>query len=213
MDDFKLIIFTFPESIPNEIEIITLLFENGLNILHLRKPHDSLNSIANFIEKIPIQFHSKIVIHSHFSLLETFELKGIHLNNSNKKFYSELEQHNRQIISTSCHSINELNELKNGRNKYKYVFLSPIFDSISKNSYCANFTQTELIDAKSQEIISRKIVALGGIEANKIEQIKAFGFGGIGILGAIWRENNFRKKNEKILQKFIEIRNKCHTVN
>jgi len=64
-------------------------------------------------------------------LLNEFNIKGIHLNEKNRregileKFYSD-------IRSTSFHSIEDLVADKS---KYEYVFLSPIFDSISKIGY------------------------------------------------------------------------------
>jgi thiamine-phosphate pyrophosphorylase len=197
-----------PTSYPNEIEALTLLFENGLNFLHLRKPNYLLQNMIDFIGKIPEQFHEKIVIHNHFSLLEKFELKGIHLSYNDRLCYNnsrEKSKYFRNIISTSCHSINELKE---NESKYQYTFLSPIFDSISKNNYCAKFTNNELFAAKSQGIISQKTIALGGIELDKIELTKKFGFGGIGIFGSLWQGNE-EKNVEIILQKFIKIKEKC----
>ena len=68
-----------------------------------------------------------------------------------------------------------------------YVFLSPIFNSISKQGYASAFTPKALFEAKQKGIINEKVVALGGITAANINKIKSYGFGGVALLGDVWR--------------------------
>lgn len=67
-----------------------------------------------------------------------------------------------------------------------YVFLSPIFDSISKEDYGAHFSAAQLRDYSRRRIIDRKVMALGGIDLDNLKQIKDLGFGGAVLLGDIW---------------------------
>ena len=67
-----------------------------------------------------------------------------------------------------------------------YVFLSPIFDSISKVGYHAAFAPDLLNRAAEEKIIDRKVIALGGINAENIELVKQWNFGGVALLGDIW---------------------------
>ena len=189
MNNFKLIVFTVPDFFLDEEKIISELFANNLEILHLRKPNFNIENLKKIIEKIPKEFHNRIVIHNHFELLEDFDLKGIHLTEQQKNNFQNLKQHqkNHKIISTSCHSIDDI---AINKNFYEYVFLSPIFDSISKQNYHSKFSTVELLEAKNQKIIDEKIIALGGINLNNIRTIIDFGFGGVGILGALWSKFN-----------------------
>ena len=86
-------------------------------------------------------------------------------------------------ISHSCHSLEEVKEMKR---KCDYVFLSPVFDSISKMNYNANYTPEEIKKAHKAGIIDKKVIALGGIDEDNIKQVKNYGFGGAAILGALW---------------------------
>jgi len=189
VNNFKLIVFTVPDFFLDEEKIISELFANNLEILHLRKPNFNIENLKKIIEKIPKEFHNRIVIHNHFELLEDFDLKGIHLTEQQKNNFQNLKQHqkNHKIISTSCHSIDDI---AINKNFYEYVFLSPIFDSISKQNYHSKFSTAELLEAKNQKIIDEKIIALGGINLNNIRTIIDFGFGGVGILGALWSKFN-----------------------
>jgi thiamine-phosphate pyrophosphorylase len=204
MDDgFKLIVFTVPDFFPDEEKIISELFANDLEILHLRKPNFSVDDLRTVIEKIPHEFHSRIVIHNHFELLEEFDLKGIHLTEKQKNNFQTLSQKHK-IISTSCHSIDEIKQQKS---RYEYVFLSPIFDSISKQNYNSKFSTVELLAAKSQKIIDKKVIALGGIDLNNIKTVLDFGFGGVGILGTLWNSFNY---SDTILKQFLLLQNKIN---
>lgn len=82
------------------------------------------------------------------------------------------------------------------------MFLSPIFDSISKSGYNHAFTKEQLLEAKSRHLINEKVVALGGIDHKTIPFAVQYGFGGIAVLGSLW-ENYLQDKDKKaLLQRF-----------
>lgn len=197
----KLIVFT-PENIFDyESNIINKLFELELETLHLRKPNLNLYDYRAIIQNISTDFHKRIVIHNHFELANEFEIKGIHLKKSNINNLLYFKDINFNLISYSCHNLNEILEQKQN---FQYLFLSPIFDSISKENYPSKISGNELFLFKNANIIDEKIIALGGINEHNIEKIYSLGFGGAAILGAIW------KKNEcEILKTFKRIKNEC----
>jgi thiamine-phosphate pyrophosphorylase len=177
----KLILITSPTYFVEEDKIITSLFEEGLDILHLRKPDTAPMYAERLLTLIPEQYHKRIVVHGHFYLKEEFRLKGIHLNLRNPN----APEHYKGHISCSCHSLEEVKERK--RN-YDYVFMSPVFDSISKQNYNAQYSPEEIKKAHKQGIIDKKVYALGGIDVHNIKEVKKYGFGGAAIMGAIWQK-------------------------
>lgn len=177
----KLILITSPTYFVEEDKIITSLFEEGLDILHLRKPDTAPMYAERLLTLIPEQYHKRIVVHGHFYLKEEFRLKGIHLNLRNPNAPDHYKGH----ISCSCHSLEEVKERK--RN-YDYVFMSPVFDSISKQDYNAQYSPEEIKKAHKQGIIDKKVYALGGIDLHNIKEVKKYGFGGAAVMGAIWQK-------------------------
>ena len=177
----KLIVVTTPTFFIEEDKILTALFEEGLDILHLRKPETPAMYSERLLTLIPSKYHNRIVTHEHFYLKEEFNLMGIHLNNRNPKEPHDYDGH----VSCSCHSVEEV---KNKKHFYDYVFMSPIYDSISKENYCSAFTQEELWQAKRDKVIDSKVMALGGITSDNILEIKNNGFGGAVILGDLWNK-------------------------
>ena len=177
----KLILITSPTYFVEEDKIITSLFEEGLDILHLRKPDTAPMYAERLLTLIPEQYHKRIVVHGHFYLKEEFRLKGIHLNLRNPN----APEHYKGHISCSCHSLEEVKERK--RN-YDYVFMSPVFDSISKQDYNAQYSPEEIKKAHKQGIIDKKVYALGGIDVHNIKEVKKYGFGGAAVMGASWQK-------------------------
>lgn len=175
----KLILITPPKFFIEEDKILTTLFEEGLDILHLRKPDTPPMYSERLLSLIPEQYHKRIVTHDHFYLKEEFNLMGVHLNNRNPNIPLNYKGH----VSCSCHS---LEEVKQKKAHFNYVFMSPIFDSISKKEYLSNFSTDELKKASKEGLIDKKVIALGGINGQNIQTIKKYGFGGAALLGDIW---------------------------
>ena len=165
--------------------------------LHLRKPDAGKETIATLIHQIPDQFYSRIVIHDHFSLASEYALGGVHLNRRNPN----VPDHFTGSISRSCHSIQELDTWKS----LDYLFLSPIFQSISKEGYGNGFPWHELEEATERGLINPKVFALGGIDASHIRQLKGLGFGGAVVLGALWGKQPSESDSREIMERFNQL--------
>lgn len=179
----KLIVITTPHFFEGEADAITSLFRAGLEILHLRKPGTSVEEVEQLLHQLPAEYKERIVTHEHFQLALSHGLKGIHLNRRNLQVPAGYTGH----ISCSCHSFEEVVQHKSNCN---YVFLSPIYDSISKTGYTSSFTYKSLLEAQQNGIIDSQVIALGGINRNHLPQICSLGFGGAALLGDIWERTD-----------------------
>ena len=66
-------------------------------------------------------------------------------------------------------------------------FLSPIFDSITKEGYRGAFDYRLLEERLPR--IDKPVVALGGISADNIYSTFALGFAGAALMGGLWGKN------------------------
>ena len=191
----KLILMSKPDFFVEEHQILNALFEEGLDILHIRKPYSEPVYSERLLSLIPEEYRKRIVVHDHF-----------YLNPRNLEIPSKYKGH----ISFSCHDFDEVKEHKK---KCDYVFLSPIFDSISKAGYKSNFTHQELLEQSKKKVIDKKVIALGGVDLDNIPKLKDYGFGGVVLMGSFWNRfdlhstqdfkdliNHFRKA-KKIIDK------------
>ena len=179
----KLIVVTAPTFFVEEDKIITALFEEGLDILHLRKPETPAMYSERLLTLIPEKYHKRIITHEHFYLQEEFSLMGIHLNTRNPKEPHDYSGH----ISCTCHS---LDEVQNKNHFYDYLFLSPIYNCITKSGVTSGFTAEELRQAGKSKVIDSRVMALGGITPDNILEIKDYGFGGAVVMGDLWNKFN-----------------------
>ena len=195
----KLIVISAPESVNKEAEIISLLIENGLEYYHLRKPEWDLKTTSYFLKTVSSDTYSHIVIHDHYELIEEFGLLGSHHNKRNS------ENIYGNNFSVSCHSIEEIPEWRNITKGY--IFLSPIFQSISKEGYGNGFSENDLRYASANKIIDKSVIALGGITKENIGLVKEYGFGGCAVLGTIWEDYIKDNNIESLIERFKEIKN------
>lgn len=176
----KLIVITTPQFFEGEAAAIASLFRNGLELLHLRKPGASAQEVDCLLRQLPEEYMPRIVTHGQFQLASVRGLKGIHLNGRNPYMPAGHTGH----VSRSCHS---LEEVARHKPECDYVFLSPIYDSISKAGYSSAYSYDTLREARQAGIIDSKVMALGGIRLDHLAEVSSLGFGGAAVLGDIWQ--------------------------
>ena len=200
----KIVVISHPEEIQDELKTTVRLFETGLERFHLRKPHYSKNAMRRFLDQVPFSYRSRIVIHSHHELSVAYSLAGIHVSEKHRKKrylrtwlmtkYLKLRRPELKI-TTGFHT---LGSLKNENPLYEYVFLSPVFDSISKIGYRNTFNEDSLV--KMIKKSACKVIALGGIDEDKIDKAQELGFYGVALLGSIWKSSEPVEKFKRIQQ-------------
>jgi thiamine-phosphate pyrophosphorylase len=186
---FHLIVITAPTALPDEPRLLTELLAAGLERLHLRKPGWSARQVEKLIQALPPPFWARLVLHGHPGLVRRYELGGLHLTAS-QRAAARRRPHLQpgQTLSTSFHSLAEISQ---HRRRYDYVFLSPMFDSLSKAGYASKF-DLPTVQAFLQKLASRPgyrpaVLALGGLDYQTIPLARQVGFEGVAVLGTIWQ--------------------------
>ncbi|MCH5168519.1 MAG: thiamine phosphate synthase [Prevotellaceae bacterium] len=175
----RLILLTCPEFFVEEDKILTSLFEEGLDILHLRKPDSEPVYCERLLSLMPEKYHRRIVVHDHFYLRDEFGLLGIHLS----KRHPQAPPSYSGPITRTCYDLQSLPQQKS---QSEYVLLRNIFDSISESENKASFAYDKLRNAAQQGIIDRNVMAEGGVTLDNIEEVRKLGFGGVAIRGDLW---------------------------
>lgn len=183
----KLVIMTQSTFFVEEDKILTTLFDEGMDNLHLYKPGASPMYSERLLSLLPEISYSKITVHDHFYLKSEYGLAGIHLDSSEK----EIPKDYKGKFSRTCNDISELNNMKK---KSEYVFLSNVFSSPKQKSADNPFTYEMLENASKHGLIDKHVYALGGISLENIRMAKEFGFGGVVICDDLW--NKFDIHNE-----------------
>ncbi|WP_346883711.1 thiamine phosphate synthase [uncultured Algibacter sp.] len=177
-----IIVITPENDIPREIETLNLLFEEGLEYYHLRKPNKDYKAHCDYINQIDEQYHNKIVVHYHHELINEFNLKGIHFQEQKRidyidnpgQYFKGLNMFGKTISS----SFHEPKDLEACHFEFDYHLLSPVFSSISKKGYTGRGFDVNHID--------KTIIGMGGVSEDNLSEFDALGFNGVGVLGGIW---------------------------
>jgi len=184
----RLIVISPPEDYPREPRVVGRMLQHSPVLFHLRKPGYSRGKLEDYLGRIPGGLHNRIVVHGHPDLIDRFALKGVHFTEiQRRQDWQTIQSIRRQrpacSISSSFHRIDDITQ---AAFVFDYIFLSPIFDSISKQGYTAAFD-----DGALKRFLSgtgHKIVALGGVDGRRIAAAAAMGFWGVAVLGAVWSD-------------------------
>ncbi len=205
----KLIIISSSVHIENEAQIVTKLFEAGLETFHLRKLAWSTQKMKEFINQIPEHFHDRIFIHSHHNLADKFKLGGIHLTSTHKKRKLQTWLMIKWIklklphikITTSFKTIGNLLDTEHAYD-YSYVFLSPVFDSVL-SKFQSGFTEHSLHSALNKTKLN--VIARGGVDITSIEKANKTNFKGLAFYSSIWKTKDPVTEFNKIVEKFQDL--------
>ncbi len=181
------VVITPEQSLPQEQETLLGLLEAGLERLHVRKPQWNAQQIEAYLLQLPAKFRNRVSVHGYSTLAQKWRV-GMHF-----KGHQEVVEAGFPLkpISKSVHSWPEVLQ---HQNHCDYLFLSPIFKSISKQNYSAGFTADDLAPKLVAYNGKAKIIALGGIDANNAKQAMALGFDGVACLGALWQQESVEKR-------------------
>ena len=181
-----MIVLIAPENdVPNEIEILNQLFQEGLQYYHFRKPGKNYKEHCDYLNQIDSKYHNRIVVHYFHELVNKYNLKGIHFQEQKRRdtidnysyYFKELNMFGKTISS----SFHETEKLANCEFEFDYHLLSPVFSSISKKGYQGR--------GFNVNHINKKIIGMGGVTATNLTEFTKLGFKGVGVLGGIWNSD------------------------
>ena len=174
----KLIIMTQPTYFVEEDKILSALFDEGMDILHINKADSDIEYAERLLTLLPARRRDRIVVHQNYFLKNEYDLRGIHLDNPGDRVPDGFRKH----VSRSTSDVADLKEMKK---QCDYVMLHSLFDSLHGGRR-ASLTDEQLRAARKAGLIDRHVYALGGMALENIHVAKEYGFGGVVICGDLW---------------------------
>lgn len=185
----KLVILTKSTFFVEEDKILSALFDEGLDDLHLFKPGSSPMYSERLLTLLPDDCREKITVHEHFYLKEEYGLAAIHLDSPDVAVPAGYK-------GKVCRTCDSLPLLKDMKRQSKYVFLKNIYDCIEFPDEKASFRAEQLQEAANQGLIDKHVFALGGMGVDNIRMAKDLGFGGVVICGDLWNRFNIHSQTD-----------------
>ena len=185
----RLIVISPEAEDARESVVLAELFSAGLTHYHLRKPSWSREQLAAWLQSLPEALHARIVLHTHHDLAVEFAVGGLHDRDHTPQPKCNLIGNTlRSSVRLRSRAVHTFPTLRDSLYDYDRLLLSPVFDSISKPGHgpSADFVFSDL---KAILSLPRRaeVVALGGIDADRIPACREYGFDGVAVLGAVWQ--------------------------
>lgn len=181
----QLIVISSAAHIAGEAAIVNNLFDVGMSRFHLRKPGNDAYQTRTMLDKINPVFYNRIALHQDHGIAHEYGIKRLHYTEKMRIQATADDLDDRRakgyLLSTSAHEPSVLPVLS----AFDYLFFSPVFHSLSKTGYRSSLPPGFHINKRD---IKPLVIGLGGIEAQHLPAIKAMGFDGAAVLGAIWAE-------------------------
>lgn len=187
-----LIVISQPHFFAGEAQLINKLFAHGMPLLHLRKPGASGDDLEALIAEIDPRYRPQLVLHQQHDLSALFPIHRWHFPERERQQATVTASH--RFLSTSIHRLADYASLSA---IFAYVFLSPVFDSISKQGYGAMDADHHPWQIKEKHI---PLIALGGITPTNMEQAFQMGFDGVAALGYVWQHTDPCRALEELLK-------------
>lgn len=166
---------TTPNFFIEEHQIVTALFDEGLESLHLRKPGSQPVFSERLLSLIPETYRRRIVVHDHFYLKDEFNLKGIHLSPRNPQPPDGYKGH----VSCSCYRSEDIRGLKRNMDYVLFSIRQTPEDSLPIGMI------RELVD---EGTIDKKVYLQGFVCDEDIPVLRHAGVEGVVVQNAIWND-------------------------
>ncbi|RZK82311.1 MAG: thiamine phosphate synthase [Pedobacter sp.] len=179
----KLIVISNPVDLPKEAVTINALFDAGLTHFHLRKPEAGTAALRSLLDEIDPLYNNRIALHQHHEIANQYNISRLHYTEAVRQLSSIDSRRSLREkgykLSTSVHSLSMIANLAD----FNYVFYGPVFESISKMGYAGVVSPDFKLKKTRQQ---PEVIALGGVQVNRINNLNHMGFDGVAVLGALW---------------------------
>ena len=202
----KIIVYTPESRVEREIELIAGMLSAGADYLYLRRQGEDDAYWMAYAEQLPFADQGKIFTSS-FRVLHEMGLDGFHFTGKaiaglDKQDLVENLKMLEQSGKKSSATVRSLEELQQLDGHLDILLFSPVFESISKPGYRQDRNLEALKDYLQKRTSKTAVFAQGGINFDRIEEVKSLGFDGIALLGALWvRSGPVMSDFEKIVAK------------
>lgn len=174
--NMKLVVITRPEYFVVEHLLIREFFNEGLDILYLRKNDGDTALCERLLGLLPDYCREKTVILDNFELKSKYGLMGIHLNNNTS---IQIKKY-KGYVSCLCRSVDEVQIYKP---EMKHVLVGPIFSY--NGNLSPQFNRQNLWEASDKGLIDSKVIAYGGITDKNAHELRDLRFGGVAVYGSL----------------------------
>lgn len=180
-------------------EVIEEALEGGATFMQIREKelaYEEFVELAREVKKITDQYHVPYVVNDEVMIAKEIDADGVHIGQSDQELVEARKILGPdKIIGVSAQTVEQALEAE--KNGADYLGVGSIFSTSTKLDADDVSLETlrEICDA-----VSIPVVAIGGIKANNILDLKGTRVDGVAIVSGIFAADNIKEATNKLLE-------------
>lgn len=181
-------------------EVVKEALEGGATFMQIREkelPYDEFLALAKEVKKITDQYHVPYVVDDEVEIAKAIDADGVHIGQNDKAFAEARAILGKdKIIGVSVQTLEQAVEAE--KNGADYLGVGSIFNTSTKLD--ADDVSLDTLRAIC-DAVSIPVVAIGGIHAGNILDLKGTHVDGIAVVSAIFAAKDIKRETAELLEK------------
>ncbi len=191
----------FPENLL--LSSIEAALKGGIRDLQLREKDLSLSdlfSLAVVLRQMTNRYNARLYINDRLDVALMVGADGVHLPESGLPPNEVKGRYPHLLVGVSTHSLESAKRAK--ENGADFITFSPIYETPSKQAFGSPQGLKKL--RKIIQEVDLPVIALGGINIDRISEIRKQGAFGAALIRGIWTSSNIEQESAKYIQQIKE---------
>lgn len=179
-------------------EVVGEALEGGATFMQIREkelPHEEFVKLAGEVKNVTDRYHVPYVVNDEVEIAKLINADGVHIGQSDEELTKAREILGPdKIIGVSAQTVEQALEAE--KNGADYLGVGSVFSTSTKLD--ADDVSLETLRAICNAV-SIPVVAIGGIHAENILDLKGTGVDGIAVVSAIFAAEDIKAATKKLL--------------
>lgn len=180
-------------------EVVKEALEGGATFIQIREkelPYDEFLTLAKEVKKVTDQYHVPYVVDDEVEIAKAIDADGVHIGQNDKTFAEARAILGKdKIIGVSVQTIEQAVEAE--KNGADYLGVGSIFNTSTKPD--ADDVSLDTLRAIC-DAVSIPVVAIGGIHAGNVLDLKGTHVDGIAVVSAIFAAKDIKRETAELLE-------------
>lgn len=180
-------------------EVIREALEGGATFMQIREkelPYEEFLALAKEVKKVTDEFHVPYVVNDEVEIAKAIDADGVHIGQSDKALVEAREILGPdKIIGVSAQTVEQA--VLAEQNGADYLGVGSIFSTSTKLD--ADDVSLETLRAIC-DAVQIPVVAIGGINADNILQLKGTNVDGVAVVSGIFAAKDIKKATSELLE-------------
>ncbi len=183
------------------LECFESALKAGVRDLQLREkdlPLDKLFPLALELRRMTARYGARLYINARLDVALMVDADGVHLPEGGLPAGEVKARYPHLLVGVSTHSLDGAQRAE--QNGADFVTFSPIYDTPSKRSYGAPQGLDKL--RQVAENLKIPVLALGGIQHDRVSEVLEAGAHGVALISGIWKRPDISEAVREFTQYF-----------